>query len=811
MPKIFELARELNVESKVIIQHLSTMGILAKTHVMRVDDEIAQRIRAKFQQPKERKFSVIRQRPGEALLPPVPDGPKAAAPPTSAGPAPEPPPTLLAAPPADGEPVPPAPVQAAAAPTPPPHAAPAATRPLAGPAAPAKLSSQPAGLRPTVVIGEAPARLLTPDKLKRPEKPLRKLDRPRELQRVIEEQLASTRGAPAAPEGRRTATPPPSRSFKKTEITTPRASKRRVKIHGAVPAAELARRMGVKANEVLKKLLALGVRITSLNQAIDADAAGLVAQEFGYEIENTGGGEAAVAEPEVPTVGIPEPRAPVVTIMGHVDHGKTTLLDTVRKANVAEQEAGGITQHIGAYQVQVKDRAIVFLDTPGHEAFTAIRARGAKATDLVVLVVGADDGVMPQTVEAVDHAKAAGVPIVVAMNKMDKPTANPHKVMQQLAEHGLTPEEWGGQTLYASISAKTGKGVDELLEKILLQADVLDLKTTHQGPARGVVIESRLDKTQGPVCTVLVQQGRLETGNVVSCGVASGRLRAMMDGQGQRLREAGPATAVEIVGLDEVPTPGDRFVVLDDERKAGELAAARRERIKALEAQKVVVRPSVQELLIQARDGKQKEVNVVLKTDVQGSLEAIRQALVKLDETVAVGKVKLQVIRSAVGAISLSDVMLASASKGIVLGFNVRTDPQAYAVAEKEGVQVQTYEIIYELLEKMKALMLAQVEPTYRHEVIGHAEVRQLFRVSTVGIIAGCYVKDGKVLRSALARVLRATSVVHDGKVGSLKRFKDDVREVPAGMECGIGLANYADVQAGDTLEFYTKEEVPAV
>ncbi|MBI2058364.1 MAG: translation initiation factor IF-2 [Nitrospirae bacterium] len=793
MPKISELAQDLKVDSKDIIKFLGELGIVAKSSTKNLNDEVAQKVRDKFSKPKGRKFSIVRQVAAPASAEPTAAAPAAgtveveAAPPivTPAG----------ATPAAPGQP----PSSATPAPKPaaPTEAAKGAPKPAvqAGGAAP----------KPAGEIGLRP--LIADKGKKAPEKPIPKVDRPRDLQRVIKEEVMVVHTPKASPVRREA---PVARQYQKTAITTPKAIKRRIRISGSIPITELAKRMSLKANEVIKKLMGLGVKFTSLNQSIDADAAGLVAQEFGFEIENTAPQEPGLADPEIAVVGEPKPRAPVVTIMGHVDHGKTSLLDAIRKTNVAEKEAGGITQHIGAYQVQLKGKTIAFLDTPGHEAFTEMRARGAKVTDLVILVVAGDDGAMPQTFEAVDHAKAAGVSLIVALNKMDKPDCNPRRVMQQLAEKGLNPEEWGGDTLYAHVSAKTGMGLDDLLEKILLQSDVLELKSTFEGPAKGTIIESKLDKTQGPVATVLVQQGKLKTGDVMLCGATYGRLRAMSNEHGERLKEAGPSTAIEIVGLSGVPVPGDTLLVLDDERKAADIVAVRGQKLREAEAQKMGIRMSVQEMLIQARDGSKKQLGVILKTDVQGSMEAVRKSMAALEQAGGTEKVTLNIIRSAVGNISTSDIMLASASKALVVGFNVRTDMQALQAAEKEKVEILNFNIIYELLEKMTSLMKEELSPVHRIEVIGHAEVRQVFKLSTAGVIAGCFVKDGKVNRNAFARVVRENAMVHEGKLGSLKRFKDDAREVPAGLECGIAIANYEGIKVGDLLEFYTKEEVAA-
>jgi translation initiation factor IF-2 len=490
------------------------------------------------------------------------------------------------------------------------------------------------------------------------------------------------------------------------------------------------------------------------------------------------------------------PRAPVVTIMGHVDHGKTSLLDAIRATDVAAGEAGGITQHIGAYTVDVDGRMVTFLDTPGHEAFTAMRARGAKVTDLVVLVVAADDGIMPQTVEAINHSRAAEVPIIVAVNKIDKPGANPERVRQELGNHGLAPEEWGGDTIVVPVSAKTKEGIPQLLEMLLLQADVLELKATPTRNAKGTIVEARLDRGRGPVATVLVQEGTLHVGDSFVCGTQYGRIRAMVDDRGTRIEEAGPSMPVEILGLGGVPDAGDVFVALQDDQKARQVAEHRRGKQREAEMAKTA-KVSLDDLYNQIQSGDVKELKVVLKADVQGSVEAIAEALRRL----STNDVRLNVIHGSVGGITESDVLLATASNAIVIGFNVRPEPKASALAEREGV-------IYEALNEVREALEGMLEPTLHEKVLGRAEVRQVFVISGVGPIAGCYVVDGKLVRGAKARLLRDNIVVHDGKLGTLKRFKEDTREVAAGYECGASLENYQDVKVGDVIEPYEIEQV---
>ncbi|MGH7893315.1 MAG: translation initiation factor IF-2, partial [Candidatus Binatia bacterium] len=595
----------------------------------------------------------------------------------------------------------------------------------------------------------------------------------------------------------------PGKEVRKPEITTPRASKRVIRISEVISVGDLARAMGVKAGEVLKKLMDMGMMAT-INQMLDHDTAVLVAGEFEYQVENVAFDAEQTLEAEQEGVGgEAAARAPVVTIMGHVDHGKTSLLDAVRTTNVAEGEAGGITQHIGAHTVDVRGRTVTFLDTPGHEAFTAMRARGAKVTDMVVLVVAADDGIMPQTVEAINHARAAEVPIIVAVNKIDKAGANVERVKQELGNYGLAPEEWGGDTIVVPVSAKTQEGIPQLLEMLLLQADVLELKANPQRNARGTIVEARLDRGRGPVATVLVQEGTLRVGDSFVCGVQYGRIRAMVDDKGKRIDAAGPAMPVEILGLGGVPDAGDVFVALQDDQKARQIAEHRRGKQREADMAKTA-KVSLDDLYNQIQTGDVKELKVVLKADVQGSVEAITEALGRLSTS----DVRLAVIHGSVGGITESDVLLATASNAIVIGFNVRPEPKAAALAEREGVDLRLYTIIYEALNEVREALEGLLEPTLHEKVLGRAEVRQTFTISGIGQVAGCYVVDGKLMRGAKARLLRDNIVVLDGKIGSLRRFKEDVREVAAGYECGTSFENYQDVKVGDIIEPYEVEQV---
>ena len=593
----------------------------------------------------------------------------------------------------------------------------------------------------------------------------------------------------------------------RAELTVPKAIKRRVKVGESITVGELAKRMGIKSGEIIKQLLQMGVMAT-INYPIDYDSAVIVAAEFGFEVERAAMiEEDLLAEPK--EVGEAQPRPPVVTIMGHVDHGKTSLLDAIRQSRITAAEAGGITQHIGAYHVQLpEDRGeVVFLDTPGHEAFTAMRARGAQVTDLVVLVVAADDGVMEQTREAINHAKAAGVPLVVAVNKIDKANANPERVKRELANEGVVSEEWGGDVLFSEVSAKKGTGIPDLLEKILLQAEVLDLKALREVPALGRIIESRLDKGRGPVGTVLVQKGVLKAGDYFVCGPQFGKVRAMLNDQGQKVEEVSPGMPVEVQGFSGVPEAGDEFLVLEDERKAKQIAMMRQQKQREAALARIS-RVSLEKLYQRIQEGAAKELKMVLKADVAGSIEALAKALSELGSK----EIKVSLIHQGLGEITESDIMLASASDAIVVGFNVRANPKAVTLAEQEQVDVRYYDIIYKLLEDIHAALEGLLEPVVEEKVQGKAEVRQVFTITKVGTIAGCMILDGKVERNSLARVLRQGKAVIEGaKVTSLKRFKEDVKEVLSGYECGIGLDRFNDFKEGDIIESYVQEKVKAV
>ncbi|MDO8436805.1 MAG: translation initiation factor IF-2 [Nitrosomonadaceae bacterium] len=576
-----------------------------------------------------------------------------------------------------------------------------------------------------------------------------------------------------------------------------------VMVPETISVGALAQKMSVKAAEVIKTLMKMGNMVT-INQMLDQETAMIVVEEMGHVAKYAAldSPEAFLADTELPTTEYKtEPRAPVVTVMGHVDHGKTSLLDYIRRTRVASGEAGGITQHIGAYHVETERGMITFLDTPGHEAFTAMRARGAKVTDLVVLVVAADDGVMPQTIEAIHHAKAAKVPIVVAVNKIDKPEANPERIRQELVAQGVVPEDWGGDTMFIEVSAKTGQGIDALLESVLLQAEVLELKAAKEAPARGIVIESRLDKGRGPVATILVQSGTLKRGDVLLAGAVFGRVRAMLNENGKPVEQAGPSIPVEIHGLSEVPVAGEVVVALADERKAREIALFRQGKFRDV---KLARQQATKLENLFEQKGEIKILALIIKADVQGSYEALTHALEKL----STDEVKVNIIHSGVGAITESDINLALASKAVVIGFNSRADTVARKLISATGVDVRYYSIIYEAVDEIKAALSGMMTPERKESIIGLVEIRQVFRISKVGAVAGCYVLDGVIRRGSSVRLIRNGELIHTGELDSLKRFKDDVKEVKANFECGLSLKNFNDIQVGDQLEVYEIIEV---
>ncbi len=589
---------------------------------------------------------------------------------------------------------------------------------------------------------------------------------------------------------------------KQTQLTTPAEHKRVIRIEDTITVADLARGMGIKAPEVLKKLWGMGMTGVNINASIDFDTAQLLASEFAYEVQNVAFKEDDVFSHKPDADEDLEPRAPVVTVMGHVDHGKTSLLDAIRKAHVTASEAGGITQHVAAYKVKTEvggeEREIVFLDTPGHEAFTEMRARGAQATDIVVLVVAANDGVMPQTLEALAHAKDAKVTIIVAVNKCDLPDAQPDRVRQQLAEHGLIPEEWGGDTIYVNVSALKNENIDGLLEQLAVSGDVLELRANPNKPAAGIVIEARLDRNRGPTATILIQEGTLKTGDMLVAGRTYGKVRAMIDDRGEQLESAGPSTPIEVLGLDGVPDAGDQVNAAEDDKVAKQVVEHRRQAERKRELQSKG-RISLENLMERNSEGAAKELKIVLKADVQGSAEALKAALVKLSTE----KVKVNVINAAVGGITESDVNLAKAGGAIIVGFHVRPAGKSTKLAEQEDVEIRLYDIIYDALDEVKSAMAGLLAPIKREVPMGQLEVRETFSIPKVGVVAGCMVTSGKVNRKAHLRIIRDAVQIYEGKLGSLRRFKDDVAEVQHGFECGVMIQGWNELKSGDTIEAY--------
>ncbi len=858
--RIYELARELNMENKDLLQKMQAMDIEVKNHMSSLDEALVSRIKNELFGKKEKteivedkriKPNLIRRRKRRAPLEPEKPEPVMAAEEAEASAVPEAetvaeakkeekgPETVAA----EGEEVPEK-VEASIAPreVEPEEAAPAVApekkkpekkpvkakpKPKAKKSAPAKVISLPEKPEPEAeeppaeplpgepVLKPVPAEPEEEDFVKKKAKKKKALDLEKgrrvskikvalRRKEVIEGEALYDRAAGRGRKGRKKIKSAPAPA-QKTQITMPKAIKRRIRIDDTIMLADLAKRMGVKANEVIAKLMGLGMMLT-VNQTIDFDTAGLIAPEFGFEVE-----KAAFEETEVIKIEVDDPaqlvsRPPVVTIMGHVDHGKTSILDVIRRTKVTELEIGGITQKIGAYHVQLEKGDIVFLDTPGHEAFTAMRARGAHVTDIVVLVVAADDGVMPQTIEAIDHAKAAGVPIVVAVNKIDKDGADPERVKRELAEKGLVPEDWGGDTIFVEVSAKQQVGIDGLLEMILLQAEVLELKANPNKPARGHVIESRMDKGRGAVATVLIREGTLRIGAPVVCGMYFGKVRIMFNDRGEQVKSAGPSIPVEIVGLSGVPMAGDEFVVLADEKNAKQVSQHRMEKQRAQNLSGIS-RMSLEKLYEQMQEGGMKDLNLIIKADVQGSIEALRDSLIKLSSD----EVKINVIHAAVGPIHESDVSLAAVSNAIILGFYVRPSAKVASLAEEANVDIRYYDVIYNAIKDVQDAMLGMMESKYEEQVLGQAEVRQVFMVPHVGAIAGCYVTNGKIVRNMPVRLIREGVVSYDGKIASLKRFKDDAKEVHQNYECGINIENYNDIKVGDIIESYYLEEIKPV
>ncbi|MCX7982892.1 MAG: translation initiation factor IF-2 [Syntrophales bacterium] len=840
--RVYELAKELGLENKELIARLEAMGIAGKTHSSSLEEAEVERIyrelrgRPKTEVEEKRITStVIRRRavrPATVEITPPPPPPK---PPVSESPVevkplrekerekPEPKPAVVvkeekrekeeekevkvkalpelvkekqeAKPELEPEPPP------VERPSPPPEKVAKAPEPIGSAEAKVEkvastvLPEKPPRWEPEKKKGKKPIEVIVSEPVPAKKKILMKKLVERKL-RVIETEIEEW---PVRPREEKKVIPP--ERMKKTEITVPKAIKRRIKVVDTITVGDLAKKMGVKAAEVINKLISLGV-MANINQALDFDTASLIASEFSYTLERE---EFDYEETLSPAESEPRhlvPRAPVVTVMGHVDHGKTSLLDAIRKTNVTEEEAGGITQAIGAYHVRINNRDIVFLDTPGHEAFTAMRARGAQVTDVVVLVVAADDGVKDQTIEAINHAKAAKVPILVAINKIDKPEADPERVKRMLAEYDLVPEEWGGDTVFCEVSAKQRINIEELLELILLQADILELKADPTRPAKGTVIEAKLDKGRGPVATILVQEGTLKEGDIFVCRSEYGRVRAIINDKGKRVKEAGPSMPVEVIGFSRVPQVSAQFVVVNDDKKAKAIAEywMRKERERELSASTKI---TLEQLYARMKEGT-KELNIILRADVQGSIEAITEALKRL----STADIEIKIIHSSTGNITETDVMLASSADAVIIGFNVKPDARVLEVSEQEGVEIKLYNIIYDLVSDVKAAMEGMLEPVFKEVRQGKAEIRQLFRIPKVGVVAGCFVTEGKITRNSNVRIIRGNEIVHEGRIASLKRLKDDVREVAAGFECGVGIENFDDLKEGDVIEAYVKERV---
>jgi len=827
--RVYEVARELGVENRDLIQRIATLGIQVRNHMSVLDPVEVDRIKRSL--GKDRSEAMVEERirptvvrrkrrkkaeeagPAAAEAPAAEPSPEPAAPLSTQ--------ELVAEPELPKEEMP-----MAAEPTPAPDAAPAMPappqEPLAAQPLPEQELSEESGEQSRFSHDPLPPGVMRRGKAKAPSAtPLSEGAR----RRIVAEHAAQReqhaprrreiRGRSSiGPTGRPQGRPgkkrlQPGKKPKQTEITVPGAQKRVIRIEDNIQLQTLAQRMSLKATEVLMKLMELGVSGVHINSTLDADTAAVLAGEFNYEVENV-----AMSEDEIvgdargefeDKAGDRAHRPPVVTVMGHVDHGKTSLLDKIREADVVAGEAGGITQHIGAYRVDTSRGTVVFLDTPGHEAFTAMRARGAQATDIVVLVVAADDGVMPQTREAVAHAQAAKVPIVVAVNKIDKPEANPDTVKNELAALGLQPEDWGGDTVFVPCSAITGEGIDGLLENVLLQAEVLELTANPSIPAEGVVLEAYLDRGRGPVANVLIRDGSLDAGDYVVAGGSWGRVRAMTDDRGSQITSAGPATPVEVLGLAELPAAGDVFYEVTDQRKAQQVAGARKKPGAASASPSGGLR-GLDQFQALMQSGDVQELRLVVKADVQGSVEALQGALTDL----ATEKVKVNVIHTGVGGITENDVMLASASQAIVLGFNVRPQGKASSTAKKEAVEIRTYSVIYEAIDEVKAAMKGLLAPQIVQEELGKAEVRQTFGIPKIGTIAGCMVLEGKINRGGMARLVRDGVVVWEGPMGSLRRFKEDTKEVQSGMECGIGLQGFNDIKDQDIIECYEEKQVEA-
>ena len=865
--RIYELARELNMTNKQLLEKLEELGIPAKSHMSSVEDSEVDNIKAKIRGKKQPELvekrirpSVIRRRKIKAPVEPAPVETEPAADETAATVEEKPAETPQQAADAEKETVekaeeaaqsetaPETEIEAtaeasdtaaeektaaepAAPPKPEKKAAPAkavkpkkkeaAAKIIKLPTTPVKPQTERTSVKPHPPAGrpgypkpvaEPPDHRESPAKAKK--KKGRKAAEPADGDRkffkkkisfmkkeVIEGKDLYSGRAKRGRKGRKGGKAKQEKGLQ-TQITTPKAIKRRIKIDDAIILAELAKRMGIKANEMIAKLMSLGVMAT-VNQTIDFDTASLVSAEFGYELEKASFEEDIILKTESDDPENLAGRPPVVTIMGHVDHGKTSLLDVIRKTRVTEIEAGGITQHIGAYNVSTSKGHIVFLDTPGHEAFSAMRSRGARVTDIVILVVAADDGVMPQTIEAINHSKAAEVPIIVAVNKIDKANAEPERVRRELSENGLVPEDWGGDTIFVNVSAKQNQGIDNLLEMILLQSEMLELKANPNKLARGHVVEAKLDAGRGPVATVLVQEGTLRAGDPVVCGMHYGKVRALLNDRGQQVESAGPSIPVEIIGLSGVPQAGDELISVDDANQAKQVSLHRSQKQRSKELAQSS-RLSLEGLFEKLQEGEVKDLNLILKGDVHGSIEALRDSLSKLSNE----EVNINIVHAATGTITESDISLATVSNAIIVGFNIRPSQKIQELAAEEQVDIRYHNVIYDVIKEIQGAILGLMSSIFEDRTLGWADVRDLFHIPKVGTIAGCYVTDGKFERGQKVRLVREGVVIYDGKISSLRRFKDDVKEVQSGYECGIGIENFNDIKLGDTIECYFTEEI---
>ena len=781
--RVYELAKKLEVTSKDILAHLVRLGIKGKTHSSGIDQEISKKIEALLskkpaaakKEPPSKPQAKKKRTVAKAVKPKKgPQGEKIAKPPVI-----------------EEKPKPEIPVKAEPAPE----------EIIEGPEVEVDKKE---------ILTDEEEEYKIPDRFKKEieTQKIEKFKAKPGMQRAFQsirkiEPKRWHEMRPVKRHGRARHYRTEERKPQAQKIVAPR--KKTLKLQEGITVKEFAELISIKLPDIIKKFMEMGYMPT-INQPVDTDAALLVAEHFGVKLELASVEQDIIEEESPDDVANLKYRPPVITIMGHVDHGKTSLLDAIRQTKVTETEAGGITQHIGAYKVKLKDKEIVFLDTPGHEAFTSMRARGAKVTDIVVLVVAADDGVMPQTIEAINHAKAANVPIVVAVNKIDKPEANPSKVKNELSEQGIVPEEWGGQNIFVEVSAKKLIGIEQLLEMILLQSEVMELKANPDRNARGTIVEAKLDKGRGPVATVLVQSGTLKIGDAFIAGTNAGKVRALIDERGKRINEVGPSTPVEVIGFSDVPSSGDIFTVVEDEKRARQVALARQQKLRVVHVARTD-KLTLDELYAKIKEGEIRELSIIIKGDVQGSVEAIKDAL----ENITHPEVKVKVIHFSVGGITESDVMLATASNAIIIGFNVRPELKAAQEGEREGVDIRLYNVIYEAIEDVKKALEGLLEPTLKEKVVGRAEVRQTFIISRIGTIAGSYVIDGVMIRASDGiRVIRDNIVVYEGKIASLKRFKEDVKEVQTGYECGIMVENFNDVKIGDILENYVIEKIAA-